>query len=164
MRVNDRIRAPLVRYIDSEGKQVGIVPLEQALKSAGDAGLDLVEVAPDADPPVCRAMDYGKFKYQQAKKAQEAKRKQSQTQVKEIKMRPKIADHDFSFKMRKILDFLGERNRVKVTVRFRGREIAFAEFGRDLLRRVAEEAAEAGTVEGTPKMEGRQMTMILAPK
>jgi len=164
VRVNNAIRAPLVRLVDAEGQQVGIVPIEQARRTAADAGMDLVEVAPNADPPVCRIMDYGKYKYQQAKKAQEAKRRQVQTQLKEIKMRPKIADHDFSFKMRKILDFLRDHNRVKVTVQFRGREIAYTDSGRQLLARVAQEAAELGQVEGTPKLEGRFMTMILAPK
>lgn len=164
MRVNDLIRVPLVRLIDSAGEQLGIVSIEDALRKAADAGMDLVEVAPNSDPPVCRIMDYGKYKYQQAKKAQEAKKKQSQTQVKEIKMRPKIADHDFSFKMKKILSFLEDKDRVKVTVQFRGREIAYAESGRELLRRVAEEAQEVGQVEGTPKLEGRFMIMILAPK
>ena len=164
MRVNDLIRVPLVRLIDSAGEQLGIVSIEDALRKATEASMDLVEVAPNSDPPVCRIMDYGKYKYQQAKKAQEAKKKQSQTQVKEIKMRPKIADHDFSFKMKKVLSFLEDKDRVKVTVQFRGREIAYAESGRELLRRVAEEAQEVGQVEGTPKLEGRFMIMILAPK
>jgi translation initiation factor IF-3 len=164
VRVNDLIRVPLVRLIDSAGEQLGIVSIEDALRKATEASMDLVEVAPNSDPPVCRIMDYGKYKYQQAKKAQEAKKKQSQTQVKEIKMRPKIADHDFSFKMKKVLSFLEDKDRVKVTVQFRGREIAYAESGRELLRRVAEEAQEVGQVEGTPKLEGRFMIMILAPK
>ncbi len=162
--MNDLIRVPLVRLIDSAGEQLGIVSIEDALRKAADASMDLVEVAPNSDPPVCRIMDYGKYKYQQAKKAQEAKKKQSQTQVKEIKMRPKIADHDFSFKMKKVLTFLQDKDRVKVTVQFRGREIAYSESGRELLRRVAKEAQELGQVEGTPKLEGRFMIMILAPK
>ena len=120
MRVNNLVRAPLVRLIGADGSQLGIVPVDQARKTAREAGMDLVEVAPNADPPVCRVMDYGKFKYQQAKKAQEAKKKQVQTQLKEIKFRPKIADHDFNFKVRKIQAFLEERNRVKVTVQFQG--------------------------------------------
>jgi len=164
VRVNDLIRVPLVRLIDSVGEQLGIVSIDDALSKAAEAGMDLVEVAPNSDPPVCRIMDYGKYKYQQAKKAQEAKKKQSQTQVKEIKMRPKIADHDFSFKMKKVLTFLEGKDRVKVTVQFRGREIAYSESGRELLRRVAEEVQEIGQVEGTPKLEGRFMIMILAPK
>lgn len=153
-----------MRFVGSDGSQAGVIPRDEALRLAGEMGLDLVEVAAEADPPVCRAMDYGKFKYQQAKKNQESKRKQTHTQVKEIKMRPKIADHDYSFKMRKILDFLAAKNRVKVTVRFRGREIAYADAGRKLLLRVAEEVGDAGSVDGTPKLEGRQMTMLLAPK
>ena len=126
--------------------------------------MDLVEVAPNADPPVCRVMDYGKFKYQQAKKTQEAKKKQVQTQLKEIKFRPKIADHDFNFKVRKIQAFLDERNRVKVTVQFRGREIAYTEQGRQLLHRVVDILGEEVTVVSMPKQEGRFMTMVVAPK
>lgn len=154
----------MVRLVDADGEQRGIVSIEQALILAAEAGQDLVEVAPKAEPPVCRIMDYGKFKYQQAKKAQENKKKQAMTQVKEIKFRPKIEDHDFSFKLRNIIKFLEEHNRVKVTVQFRGREIAYAEAGRKLLERVAEEAAEVGVVDGTPKMEGRFLSMFLAPK
>jgi translation initiation factor IF-3 len=158
------IRVPLVRLIDAEGGQVGIVPIEEAQRNAADSGLDLVEVAPSAEPPVCRVMDYGKFKYQQAKKLQEAKKKQVQTQLKEIKMRPRIDDHDFNFKMKKVFKFLGERNRVKVTVQFRGREIAYTNLGRDLLKRVVEEVGDNALIAGTPKMEGRFLTMVLAPK
>lgn len=154
----------MVRLVDAEGGQVGIVPIEQALSLAAEAGLDLVEVAANADPPVCRIMDYGKYKFQQAKKAQEAKKKQAQTQVKEIKLRPKIEDHDFGFKMRNALRFLEEHNRVKVTVQFRGREIAHTEAGRKLLDRVVAEAAEVGVVDGTPKMEGRFLSVFIAPK
>ena len=162
--MNQAIRTPVVRLVDAEGGQVGIVPIEQALSLAAEATLDLVEVAPGADPPVCRIMDYGKYKCQQAKKAQEAKKKQTQTQVKEIKLRPKIEDHDLAVKMRNVLRFLEEHNRVKVTVQFRGREIAYAEAGRRLLERVAEEAGELGVVDGTPKMEGRFLSIFLAPK
>lgn len=158
------IRVPLVRLIDAEGGQVGIVPIEEAQRNAADSGLDLVEVAPNAEPPVCRVMDYGKYKYQQAKKLQEAKKKQVQTQLKEIKMRPRIDDHDFNFKMKKVFKFLEERNRVKVTVQFRGREIAYTNLGRDLLQRVVEEVGDTAMVAGTPKMEGRFLTMVLAPK
>lgn len=154
----------MVRLVDAEGGQVGIVGIDQALQMSHEAGLDLVEVAPGAEPPVCRIMDFGKFKFQQAKKAQEAKKKQSQTQVKEIKLRPKIEDHDFGFKMRSVKRFLEEHNRVKVTVQFRGREIAYSEAGRRLLERVMVELGEVATVDGTPKMEGRFLSMILAPK
>jgi translation initiation factor IF-3 len=164
VRVNQLIRVPQVRLVDAEGGQVGIVPIEQALSLAAEAGLDLVEVAASADPPVCRIMDYGKYKFQQAKKVQEAKKKQAQTQVKEIKLRPKIEDHDFGFKMRNVLRFLEEHNRVKVTVQFRGREIAYAEAGRKLLDRVVAEAAEVGVLDGTPKMEGRFLSVFIAPK
>jgi len=164
VRVNNLIRSPLVRLIDADGEQVGIVPLEQALAKAQNAGLDLVEVAPNADPPVCRVMDYGKYKYQQAKKAQEAKKKQSHTQLKEIKFRPKIADHDFEFKMRKVKAFLKERNRVKITVQFRGREIAYKEYGHKLLQRVVDELGDDVVVAAMPKQEGRFLHMVVAPK
>lgn len=164
VRVNQLIRTPLVRLVDAEGEQVGIVAIDQALSLAAEAGLDLVEVAPNAEPPVCRIMDYGKYKFQQAKKAQEAKKKQTQTQVKEIKLRPKIEDHDFGFKLRNIIKFLEEHDRVKVTVQFRGREIAYADTGRRLLERVIEEVGELGTVEGSPKMEGRFLSVFIAPK
>ncbi|MBI5523247.1 MAG: translation initiation factor IF-3 [Desulfarculus sp.] len=164
VRVNQLIRTPLVRLVDAEGEQVGIVAIDQALHLAAEAGLDLVEVAPNAEPPVCRIMDYGKFKFQQAKKAQEAKKKQTQTQVKEIKLRPKIEDHDFGFKLRNIIKFLEEHDRVKVTVQFRGREIAYADAGRRLLERVIEEVGDLGTVEGSPKMEGRFLSVFIAPK
>ncbi|MBI4797295.1 MAG: translation initiation factor IF-3 [Desulfarculus sp.] len=164
VRVNQLIRTPLVRLVDAEGEQVGIVAIDQALQLAAEAGLDLVEVAPNAEPPVCRIMDYGKFKFQQAKKAQEAKKKQTQTQVKEIKLRPKIEDHDFGFKLRNIIKFLEEHDRVKVTVQFRGREIAYADAGRRLLERVIEEVGDLGTVEGSPKMEGRFLSVFIAPK
>lgn len=154
----------MVRLIGDGGEQLGIVPIEEARQLAADAAMDLVEVAANADPPVVRVMDYGKYKYQQSKKAQEGKKKQAQTQVKEIKFRPKIEDHDFGFKLRKILDFLGERNRVKVTVRFRGREIAYMDAGFKLLDRVAEEIGEAGQVDRPAVKEGRTLTMYLAPK
>ncbi len=153
-----------MRLVDADGEQVGVVPLEQALDIADDAGLDLVEVAPNADPPVCRVMDYGKYKYQQAKKAQEAKKRQSFTQVKEVKMRPKIEDHDFGFKMRNARKFLGDRNRVKITVQFRGREIAYTNLGVDLLDRVIEELSDVGQPDGTPRREGRFMHVFISPK
>ncbi|KIX11437.1 translation initiation factor IF-3 [Dethiosulfatarculus sandiegensis] len=162
--MNNMIKSPMVRLINAEGEQAGIVSIEDANRLAHDAGLDLVEVAPNADPPVCRVMDYGKYKYQQAKKAQEGKKKQAQTQVKEMKFRPKIADHDFNFKMRKVLTFLEEHNRVKVSVQFRGREIAYKDSGRQLLERVAQEAEDLAVVVAMPKMEGRFMTMVLAPR
>ncbi|MCB2185874.1 MAG: translation initiation factor IF-3 [Deltaproteobacteria bacterium] len=164
VRVNNQIRVPLVRLVNDEGEQVGIVSIDEALRVAGEAGLDLVEVAPGAEPPVCRVMDYGKFKYEQAKKAQEAKRKQSLTQLKEVKLRPKIEDHDLDTKMRNARRFLEERDRVKVTVQFRGREIAYTELGVRLLERVAKVLEDIAMVEGSPKLEGRLMHMILMPK
>jgi len=164
VRVNSQIRSPLVRLVDAEGEQVGVVSVEQALSSASEAGLDLVEVAPNAEPPVCRVMDYGKYKYQLAKKAQEGKKRQSLTQVKEVKLRPKIEDHDFGFKMRNARRFLEDRNRVKITVQFRGREIAYPDLGRDLLRRVIEDLADVGQADGGPRMEGRFMHVFITPK
>lgn len=154
----------MVRLISADGEQLGIVPIDEAMRHANDAGMDLVEVSPNSDPPVCRVMDYGKYKYQQAKKNQEAKKKQSQTQIKEIKFRPKIEDHDFGFKMKKIFGFLEERNRVKVTVRFRGREIAYTELGFKLLYRVIEAIGDAGQVDRKPMREGRTLNMYIAPK
>lgn len=153
----------MVRLVDSAGEQVGIVSRDEALATAAEEGLDLVEVAPNAEPPVCRVMDYGKYKYQQAKKAQGGK-KGSRTQVKEIKMRPKIADHDYGFKMRQVLKFLDEGNKVKVTVQFRGREIAYTQYGRELLERVIAEVGDAGQPEGAPNFVGRFMSIMLAPK
>ena len=153
-----------MRVIGDDGEQLGILQRNDAMNIAREAGLDLVEVAPNAEPPVCRIMDYGKFKYQQAKKAHEAKKKQTLVLLKEVKLRPKIEEHDFSFKLKNIVRFLEERNRVKVTVQFRGREIAYADAGRKLLERVAAEVGELGSVEGAPKLEGRFMMMVLAPK
>ena len=164
VKINEQINASSVRLIGADGEQMGIVSIDDALDMAAQASLDLVEVSAQAVPPVCRIMDYGKYKYQLAKKAQEAKKKQTQTLVKEVKLRPKIEEHDFSFKMKNAIRFLQEHNRVKVTVQFRGREIAYAESGRKLLERVAEEVAEYGVVEGSPKLEGRFMMMVLAPK
>ncbi len=143
---------------------MGVVTVDQALALAVEAGLDLVEVAPNAEPPVCRIMDYGKYKYQLAKKAQEGKKRQSLTQVKEVKLRPKIEDHDFGFKMRNAKRFLEEHNRVKITVQFRGREIAYPDLGRVLLNRVVTELAEVGQADGDPRMEGRFMHVFITPK
>lgn len=153
-----------MRVVGADSEQLGIMSLQEALALAEARQLDLVEVSPTAVPPVCRIMDYGKFKYQQAKKLQEAKKKQAQAQLKEIKLRPKIADHDFSFKMRKVQEFLEEHNRVKITVQFRGREIAYAEFGQQLLTRVMGQLGEVATVVSEPKQEGRFLIMIVAPK
>lgn len=162
--MNERIRAPEVRVIGPEGDQLGIMPIKQALDAAREDGMDLVEVAPNADPPVCKIMDYGKFKYQKSKRAQEAKKKQTVIQVKEVKFRPKTDEHDIQFKIRHIQRFLGQKDKVKVTILFRGREIAHKDRGMDVLKRVQEELEDMATVEMTPRMEGRTMIMILAPK
>ena len=165
IKVNEHIRAREVRLISAEGEQLGILPLDEALKTAKDVGLDLVEVAPNSDPPVCRIMDYGKFKYQTSKKVQEARKKSRTVQVKEIKLRPNTEEHDLGFKLRNVKKFLDKKNRVKVTVFFRGREMAYMDAGRELLKRVAEEVMDKGTVEEEPKQEARnRITMVIAPK
>jgi translation initiation factor IF-3 len=158
------IRASEVRLIGADGEQVGIMPLTEALNRAVEANLDLVEVAPQASPPVCRIMDYGKFKYLQSKKTQEARKKQTVIQVKEVKFRPKIEDHDVAFKIKNIRRFLAQKDKTKISLIFRGREIAHPQIGIDLLKRVAAELEDIGTVEQAPKIEGRNLTMIIAPK
>lgn len=158
------IKASEVRLIGPDGEQIGIMPLAEALARAQAVNLDLVEVAPQANPPVCRIMDYGKFKYLQSKKIQEARKKQTIIQVKEVKLRPKIEEHDFSFKIKNIRRFLSQKDKAKVSLIFRGREIAHPQIGIDLLNRVAEEVADIGVVEQPPKIEGRNLTMVLAPK
>ncbi len=163
-RVNERIKANTVRLIDADGKQVGIVSLQEALARAQDQGLDLVEVAPQADPPVCRIMDYGQFLYQQAKKAKEARKKQATVEVKEIKVRPKTEAHDLETKIRHIKRFLNQKNKVKIRVFFRGREITKPELGQEVLRKILAAVEDQAQVEMKPRMEGRQMIMILAPK
>src|SRR5688572_21644116 len=162
-RINQQIRISPVRVIDPEGEQVGIVPIERALELAEELGLDLVEVAPMARPPVCRIMDYGKFKYEEQRKAREARKKQHQIQIKEVKMRPGIEDHDFDFKTRHARRFLEEGNKVKVTMMFRGRQMAHPEIGREVLERVLKEIQDVAKVEMSPTMEARSMTMVLAP-
>ncbi|MBA2849348.1 translation initiation factor IF-3 [Thermosulfuriphilus ammonigenes] len=162
-RINQQIRAREVRLIGADGKQIGIVPLSEALEIAREQDLDLVEIAPQAQPPVCRIMDYGKFLYQQNKKAQEAKKKQTTVQVKEIKVRPKTDEHDLAVKIKHIRRFLEEKNKVKVRLWFRGREIVHIDRGRDVLNRIVEAVSDIGRVEQAPKMEGRQMIMILGP-
>ncbi|SHG06116.1 bacterial translation initiation factor 3 (bIF-3) [Desulfacinum infernum DSM 9756] len=162
--MNERIRAREVRVIGSDGTQLGIMPLQQALEAAREEGLDLVEVAPNADPPVCKIMDYGKFKYLQSKRSQEAKKKQTVIQVKEVKVRPKTDDHDIQTKLRHIRRFLAQKDKAKVTVIFRGREIAFKERGAMVLQKILDELQDEAVVEMPPKMEGRNMVMILAPK
>lgn len=150
--------------IGAEGDQLGIMPLKQAIETAHGAGLDLVEVAPNAEPPVCKIMDYGKFRYQKNKRTQEAKKKQTVIQVKEVKFRPKTDQHDIQFKLRHILRFLGQKDKVKVTVLFRGRELAHKDRGMDVLDRVLAELKDQVIVELPPKQEGRTLIMILAPK
>ena len=163
-RINDEIRVREVQLIDHEGKNRGTVPIQEALDIAVGAGLDLVEIAPTAKPPVARLMDYGKFKYRESKKAHEAKLKQKQIQVKEVKFRPGTDEGDYKIKVRNLIRFLTEGDKTKVTLRFRGREMAHQELGMNLLKRVEADLAAVGTVEQWPKLEGRQMVMILAPK
>ncbi len=153
-----------IRLIGVESEQLGIVSLREALAKAEEADLDLVEIAPQAQPPVCRIMDYGKFKYQESKKQHEAKLKQKQIQVKEVKFRPGTDENDYQVKLRSLVRFLGEGDKAKITLRFRGREMAHQEFGLELLKRVENDLLEYGVVEQFPKLEGRQMIMVLAPK
>ena len=150
--------------IDPEGEQLGVLDTFDAIRKAEDFGLDLVEVQPNADPPVCKIMDYGKFKYEAQKRANEARKKQKIIEVKEIKLRPNIDEHDYQVKMRNVQKFLNAGDKVKVTLRFRGREMAHQELGANVLTRVREETDEFAKVEAMPKMEGRQMIMVLAPK
>ena len=164
LRINGEIDAPQVRLIGEDGVQLGIVSLREAILKAEDAELDLVEIAPQAQPPVCKIMDYGKFKYQEQKKQHEAKLKQKQIQVKEIKFRPRTDEADYQVKLRNLTRFLTEGDKTKVTLRFRGREMAHQEFGVQLLKRIEEDLMEYGSVEQFPKLEGRQMVMVLAPK
>jgi translation initiation factor IF-3 len=162
--VNEKIRAPEVRVIGHDGQQLGIIPVRKALELAAQEHLDLVEVAPNADPPVCKIMDYGKFKYQQNKRSQEAKKKQTVIQVKEVKIRPKTDEHDLQVKIRHIKRFLAQKDKAKVTILFRGREIAYSDQGYKLLERIREELKNEVVIEQQPKMEGRNLVMIMAPK
>ncbi|MEL6774081.1 MAG: translation initiation factor IF-3, partial [Pseudomonadota bacterium] len=157
-------RVPQIRLIDENGENVGVVRPEEAIDMAVEVGLDLVEISPNASPPVCKIMDFGKFKYETQKKAAEARKKQKVIEVKEVKFRPNIDTHDYDVKMRSVTKFLGEGDKVKVTLRFRGREMAHQELGRDLLHRVAGDIESLGKVEAMPKLEGRQMTMVIAPQ
>lgn len=163
-RVNEQIRIPQVRLIGAEGENHGVVSIETALELAADAGLDLVEISPTAQPPVCKILDYGKYKYEAQKKANIARKNQKTIDIKEIKMRPTIDKHDYDVKMRSIQKFLEEGDKVKVTLRFRGREMAHQEIGLQVLQRVQAEIGDAAKVEQMPKLEGRQMIMVLAPK
>ena len=163
-RINDAIRAREVRLIDENGQNVGVVSRADAIERAVAAGLDLVEVSPDAEPPVCKILDFGKYKYQEQKKAAEARKNQKIVEIKEIKMRPSIDDHDYDVKIRSIKRFFEEGDKVKVTLRFRGREMAHQELGYQLLQRVKAELQELSKVEAEPRLEGRQMVMVLAPR
>jgi translation initiation factor IF-3 len=156
--------ATQVRLVDERGEMVGVVSRNEALDMAADAGLDLVEIAPNADPPVCKILDFGKYKYEEQKKKNEAKKKQKVIEVKEVKFRPSIDDHDYDVKMRSMTKFIGEGDKVKVTMRFRGRELAHQELGMDVLMRVRGDLDAIAKVEQFPRMEGRQMTMVVSPK
>ncbi|MFN3208873.1 MAG: translation initiation factor IF-3 [Roseovarius sp.] len=162
-RINDKIRVPEIRLIGADGENVGVVTPERAMGMAEEAGLDLVEISPNANPPVCKIMDYGKYKYEQQKRESEARKKQKVIEVKEVKFRPNTDTHDYDVKMRNVFRFLENGDKVKITLRFRGREMAHQDLGRDLLHRVADDIKEIGKVENMPKMEGRQMIMIIAP-
>lgn len=163
-RINHEIRAREIRVIDEEGNQLGIMSPAEAWPLARERGLDLVEVAPTASPPVCRIMDYGKYRYEQSKKAQEAKKHQKTIQIKEVKFRPKIDDHDYEFKKNHAVRFLKAQNKVKATVMFRGREVTHPEIGEQILKRLRQDLGELAAVEKEPKLEGYTMTMILTPK
>jgi translation initiation factor IF-3 len=166
VRVNERIRARQVRVVDEEGNQLGIMAPGDALNEARERGLDLVEVAPNAQPPVCRIMDYGKYKYQQSKRAKESRKHQHTVTVKEVKYRPKIDEHDFNYKTQHAREFLEEGNKVKLTIMFRGREMAHPEFGRDILKRVVEELQDLLSEKvnaGVARLEGRNMSIMLSP-
>jgi translation initiation factor IF-3 len=162
-RINEAIRVPRVRLVDEDGTQIGIKSRDDALDYAHSKDLDLVEVAPNADPPVCRVMDYGKYRYEQEQKAKTARKHQSQINVKEIKLRPKIGIHDYETKKGHVIRFLKDRAKVKVTIMFRGREATHPERGRDLLMRLADDVKELGQIESQPVLDGRNMVMVLAP-
>jgi translation initiation factor IF-3 len=162
-RINDRIRVPEIRLINEDGQQVGIVKRDEALAYARERDLDLVEIAPEAKPPVCRVLDYSKYKYEQEQKRKQARKHQQQVTVREMKLRPKIATHDYETKKGHVLRFLKQNNKVKLTIMFRGREQAHPERGEALLRKLADELSEFGTIEQEPNQEGRNMTMMMAP-
>ncbi len=162
--INQKIRAREVRVIDPEGNQIGIISVQEALAAAADMGLDLVEISPNANPPVCKIMDYGRYKYELTKKQQEAKKKQTTFQVKEIKIRPKTGEHDLQVKIGHIRKFLLKKDKVKVTLVFRGREITLMDLGKELLSKVVEETEDLAVIEQHPKLEGRSMIMVLSPK
>jgi translation initiation factor IF-3 len=163
-RFNEFIVSPKVRVIDENGENLGVMLTREAMEQARDLGLDLVEVSPNADPPVAKYLDVGKFKYEAQKKANIARKSQKTQEIKEIKMRPNIDDHDYNTKMKKIFEFIGDGDKVKVTLRFRGRELAHGQLGMVLLQRVQADTIETAKVEAYPRMEGRQMLMVLSPK
>lgn len=162
-RINERIRVPQVRLIDENGGQVGVVPTHQALQMAKDRGLDLMEVSPNASPPVCKICDYGKFKYEKKKKEHAAKKKQTVIKVKEVQLRPQTEEHDLEYKFRNIRTFLEEGDKAKITIMFRGREIAYVESGKKIMQRLMDELKDVGVVEAYPKLEGKKLIMVLAP-
>jgi len=164
LRVNEEIRVREVRLVGDDGEQLGIMPVRDALRIAQDKGLDLVEVAPNGKPPVCRIMDYGKYRFEQSKRDREARKKQKVINIKEVKFRLAIEEHDFQVKARNAIRFLEAGDKVKVTIMFRGREISHSELGRELCLKLAEQLSDIATVEKPPKVEGRNMTMILVPK
>ena len=163
-RYDQMIQSDKVRVIDEEGENLGVMYTREAIEQANGLGLNLVEVSPNADPPVCKFLDVGKYRYEAQKKANAARKTQKTQQIKEIKMRPNIDDHDYDVKMRSVSKFIGEGDKVKMTLRFRGREMAHQELGIELLRRVQEDVTEIAKVEAFPRLEGRQMVMVLAPK
>jgi len=163
-RYNQMINVPKVRVIDENGENIGVMYTREAIEQAAEVGLDLVEVSPTADPPVCKFLDVGKYRYEAQKKANLQRKSQKTQEIKEIKMRPNIDDHDYETKMRNVVRFLGEGDKVKLTLRFRGRELSHQQLGMNLLRRVQDDVAEIAKVEAFPRMEGRQMLMVLAPK
>ncbi len=162
-RINERIRVPQVRLIDEKGGQVGVVPTSQALQMAKDKGLDLMEVSPNSNPPVCKITDYGKFKYEKKKKDHEAKKKQTVIKVKEIQLRPQTDEHDLEYKFRNVMTFLEEGDKAKITIMFRGREVAYVDQGHKIMRRLMDLVKEVGIVEAPPKLEGKKLIMVLAP-
>lgn len=162
-RINQDIKAEKVRVVDADGEMRGVITVEEGIQLAEEVGLDLVEVSPNAEPPVCKVLDYGKYKYEQQKKAAEARKKQKTVDIKEIKVRPNIEDHDYGVKMKAARRFLTNEDKVKVTLRFRGREMAYKEQAAKLLERIRDDLADLSKVEFHPKMEGRQMIMVLAP-
>ncbi|MDI6741232.1 MAG: translation initiation factor IF-3 [Smithella sp.] len=164
LRINREIRSANVRVIDDAGKQLGVISLEEALSIAEEAGIDLVEVSPSADPPVCKIMDYGKYRYKQSKKLHDAKKSQTVIQVKEIKLKPKTEDHDVQVKMKHIRKFLNNSDKVKVSMMFRGREIAFTDIGRKLMGKIRDELSNECVIDQEPRLEGRNMVMIFSPK